>query len=176
MNNDEFKKRRELKIKVITLSDRAYRGEYKDLSGPEIVATINNYFTEKEWNFKTSLGVIPDDAEQLESLLLKAKHNKVDIVITTGGTGIGPRDFTPEVAKKVIEKEIPGIMENIRLKFGQNVPNALLSRGIAGVLGKTQLYCLPGSLKAVKEYMGEILKTLEHLIFMLHGVDVHTKH
>ena len=99
-----------------------------------------------------------------------------DIVITTGGTGIGPRDFTPEVAKNVIEKEIPGIMENIRIKYGRLVPNALLSRGIAGVMGKTQLYCLPGSLKAVKEYMSEILKTLEHLIYMLHGVDVHKKH
>lgn len=176
MDREEFKNTRALKIQVITLSDRAYKGEYKDLSGPEIVENINNYFTVLGWNFKTTLGIIPDDAEQLKTMLLRAKDNKIDIVITTGGTGIGPRDFTPEVAKKVIEKEIPGIMENIRLKFGQNVPNALLSRGIAGVLGETQLYCLPGSLKAVKEYMVEILKTLEHLIFMLHGVDVHKKH
>lgn len=176
MTNEELKESRKLKIQVITLSDRAYRGEYQDLSGPEIVEIVNNYFTEKKWDFQTDIVVIPDDAEQLENLLLQAKNNKVDIVITTGGTGIGPRDFTPEVAKKVIEKEIPGIMENIRMKYGQNVPNALLSRGVAGAMGETQLYCLPGSVKAVKEYMAEILKTLEHLIFMLHGVDVHKKH
>jgi len=176
MTRDEFKEQRKLKIQVITLSDRASRGEYKDLSGPEIVEQVNNYFSEKEWSFATTIDVIPDDAELLENMLLKAKNEKIDIVITTGGTGIGPRDFTPEVAKKVIEKEIPGIMENIRMKYGQNVPNALLSRGIAGAMGESQLYCLPGSVKAVKEYMAEILKTLEHLIFMLHGVDVHKKH
>ena len=176
MTTEEFKKERKLKTQVITLSDRASRGEYKDLSGPEIVAQVNNYFTKKEWAFETNIVVIPDDTELLEKMLLDAKSKKVDIIITTGGTGIGPRDFTPEVAKKVMEKEIPGIMENIRIKYGQNVPNALLSRGVAGVMGETQLYCLPGSLKAVKEYMSEILKTLEHLIFMLHGVDAHKKH
>jgi len=176
MTKDDLKKNRKLKIQVITLSDRASRGEYKDLSGPEIVEQVNNYFSEKEWEFETKIEVIPDDAELLENILLSSKNEKLDIVITTGGTGIGPRDFTPEVAKKVMEKEIPGIMENIRMKFGQKVPNALLSRGVAGVMGDTQLYCLPGSLKAVKEYMGEILKTLEHLVFMLHGIDTHKKH
>jgi molybdopterin biosynthesis enzyme MoaB len=64
-------------------------------------------------------------------------------------------------------------MENIRLKYGQNKPNALLSRGTAGVMGESQVYTLPGSVKAVKEYMHEILKTIEHLIFMLHGIDIH---
>lgn len=176
MDKGEFKSTRKLQIQVITLSDRASRGEYEDLSGPEIVAQVNNYFTAKEWQYETNIDVIPDDADLLEKMLLSAKNNKIDIVITTGGTGIGSRDFTPEIAKKVMEKEIPGIMENIRIKYGQNVPNALLSRGVAGIMGETQLYCLPGSLKAVKEYMSEIVKTLEHLIFMLHGVDVHKKH
>lgn len=176
MTKDVFKNSRKLKIQVITLSDRASRGEYKDLSGPEIVEQVNNYFTEKGWVFETKIKVIPDDAELLEKMFLKAKKEEIDIMITTGGTGIGPRDFTPEVVKKVMEKEIPGIMENIRLKFGQKVPNALLSRGVAGVMGNTQLYCLPGSVKAVKEYMGEILKTLEHLVFMLHGIDTHKRH
>ena len=176
MTIEDFKNDKTLEIKIITLSDRAYSGEYKDLSGPEILRQLKEYFTEKEWNFNTKIGVIPDDALQLNKILFDAKEKKVDLVITTGGTGVGPRDFTPEVAKKFIEKEIPGIMENIRMKFGMTVPNALLSRSIAGVSGQTQLYCLPGSIKAVKEYMGEILKTLEHLIFMLHGVDVHGKH
>ena len=176
MTKEEFKNKRKLKIKVITLSDRASRGEYSDLSGPEIVQFLNNYFKEREWTFRIDSLIIPDDALLLEMNLLTAKENKTDIVITTGGTGIGPRDFTPEVMKKVLDKEIPGIMENIRLKFGQKIPNALLSRGMAGVMGESQVYSLPGSVKAVREYMGEILKTLEHLIFMLHGIDTHKKH
>jgi len=176
MTREEFKQNKKLKIQVITLSDRASRGEYEDLSGPEIVNFVKNYFIEKDWVFDIDLEVIPDDADLLENKLISAKNSNTDIVITTGGTGIGPRDFTPEVAKKLIEKEIPGIMENIRIKYGQLVPNALLSRGVAGIMGQTQLYCLPGSVKAVKEYMVEILKTLEHLIFMLYGIDTHKKH
>ncbi|MCF6242888.1 MAG: MogA/MoaB family molybdenum cofactor biosynthesis protein [Bacteroidales bacterium] len=176
MDKDTFKNNRKLNIQVITLSDRASRGEYSDLSGPEIVQFLDTYFKEKAWTFNIDALIIPDDAKRLETELQKAKENKTDILITTGGTGIGPRDFTPEVMKKMIEKEIPGIMENIRLKFGQKVPNALLSRGMAGVMGETQVYSLPGSVKAVREYMGEILKTLEHLIYMLHGIDTHKKH
>jgi molybdopterin adenylyltransferase len=176
MKIEEFIANKELDIQIITLSDRASRGEYEDLSGPEIKKRIDAYFTTKNWKLVSKITVIPDDAGLLEKLLIEAKQNKTDIVITTGGTGIGPRDFTPEVAKKVIEKEIPGIMENIRLKYGQIKPNALLSRGIAGVMGQTQLYCLPGSVKGVEEYMTEILKTLEHLIFMMHGIDNHKKH
>jgi molybdenum cofactor synthesis domain-containing protein len=176
MTKDQFKNNRKLTIKVITLSDRASRGEYTDLSGPEIVQSLNTYFKEKEWRFTIDSLIIPDDASLLGKNLITAKKDKTDIVITTGGTGIGPRDFTPEVMKKVLDKEIPGIMENIRLKFGQKIPNALLSRGVAGVMGESQVYSLPGSIKAVREYMGEILKTLEHLVFMLHGIDTHKKH
>ncbi len=176
MTREEFKKNKSLKIQVITLSDRASRGEYEDLSGTEIVRQVSEYFSDKAWVYKVALEVIPDDAELLESKLIECRDNKIDFVFTSGGTGIGPRDFTPEVAKKLIEKEIPGIMENIRIKYGQQVPNALLSRGVAGVMQQTQLYCLPGSLKAVKEYMTEILKTLEHLIFMLYAVEAHQKH
>ena len=176
MDNIQFKKERKLKIQVITLSDRASKGEYSDLSGPEIVNSLNEYFKEKQWAFEIEANIIPDDAILLKDRLLEAEKSKVDILFTTGGTGIGPRDFTPEVMKKMLDKEIPGIMENIRMKFGQKIPNALLSRGTAGVIGETQVYSLPGSVKAVTEYMGEILKTLEHLIFMLHGIDVHKKH
>jgi len=176
MTKEEFKQNKKLLIQIITLSDRASRCEYQDLSGPEIVKQLEVYFTEMKWNFEINLDLIPDDADILENKLIAARNSKTDIVITTGGTGIGPRDFTPEIAKKIIEKEIPGIMENIRIKYGQQVPNALLSRGVAGVMGQTQLYCVPGSLKAVKEYMCEILNTLEHLIFMMYGIDTHHKH
>jgi molybdopterin adenylyltransferase len=173
MTKDELVSTKRLDIQIITLSDRASRGEYKDLSGPEIQSILNTYFQEKKWSFNSIILIIPDDPGQLENMLKLAKKNKTDIVFTTGGTGIGPRDYTPEVAKKLIDKNLPGIMENIRVKYGQTNPNALLSRSVAGIMGQTQLYCLPGSVKAVKEYMTEIVKTLEHLIFMLYGIDVH---
>jgi molybdopterin adenylyltransferase len=176
MTKEEFISIKQIEIQIITLSDRASCGEYKDLSGPEIQNMVVAYLNNKGWKFKTNICLIPDDPDQLESLLSIAKENKIDIIFTTGGTGIGPRDFTPEVAKKLVEKEIPGIMENIRIKCAQQNPNALLSRSIAGIMGQTLLYCLPGSVKSVKEYMIEILKTLEHLIFMMHGIDTHRKH
>ena len=104
---------------------------------------------------------------------MRASGNDFDIIFTTGGTGIGPRDITPEVVKPLLDKEIPGIMESIRIKYGMEKPNALLSRSIAGVMKKSLIYTLPGSVRAVNDYMSEILKTLEHLIYMQRGIDAH---
>lgn len=161
------------KAMVITLSDRASRGEYEDLSGPEIVNQLTAFFNENRWQHQLEPKIIPDDEDSLRFLLQKARDEKYDLVFTTGGTGIGPRDITPEVARTFISREIPGIMEAIRLKFGSEKPNALLSRGVAGLMDDSLLYVLPGSVRAVKEYMGEIRKTLKHLFFMQKGVDVH---
>ena len=94
-------------------------------------------------------------------------------MITTGGTGIGPRDFTPDVVQSMLDKEIPGLMELIRMKYGQEKPAALLSRSVAGVMGKSLVFTLPGSVRAVSEYMSEILRSLNHMIFMLNGIDLH---
>ena len=96
-----------------------------------------------------------------------------DVIFTTGGTGIGPRDFTPETVRSILDKEIPGIMELIRVKYGMEKPAALLSRGVAGVAGKTLIYTLPGSVKAVSEYCNEILPTIEHSMYMIEGIDSH---
>ena len=86
---------------------------------------------------------------------------------------MGPRDFTPDVTAEFCDKQIPGVMEFIRTKYGASFPNALVSRGIAGTKGQTLIYNLPGNPRAVKEYMDEILRTLIHTIFMLHGLDMH---
>lgn len=161
------------RVLVLTLSDRASRGEYEDLSGPEIVNQLETFFADNRWHHKIERKIIADDPDSLRFILRKAKEEKYDMVFTTGGTGIGPRDITPEVAMTLIDKEIPGIMESIRLKFGAEKPNALLSRGVAGVMDESLLYVLPGSVRAIKEYMGEIFKTLRHLIFMQRGVDIH---
>lgn len=161
------------KIQVITLSDRASRGVYEDKSGPEVVRLISEYFDTLKWQFTIESTIIPDDEEVLRSHLAEAKEESYDLIVTTGGTGIGPRDITPDVVRQMIDKEIPGIMEMIRVKYGKEKPNALLSRGIAGIMGETFVYTLPGSVKAVKEYMEEITKTLKHLFIMKMGIDGH---
>jgi molybdopterin adenylyltransferase len=164
---------RTFKILVITLSDRASAGDYEDRSGPVIGDRIQDYFDSLKWKYAIGRKLIPDDPDMLRKLLLEAKAGNTDLIITTGGTGIGPRDFTPDVVKPLLDKEIPGIMELIRIKYGQEKPNALLTRAIAGVMGNSLVYTLPGSVKAVEEYTEEIFKTLKHSIYMLNGLDLH---
>jgi molybdopterin adenylyltransferase len=163
------------KILVITLSDRAFNGEYEDLSGPRIKKILSDFLSSLNWEYSVSLTLIPDESHKLRELLETAS-NQYSIIITTGGTGIGPRDITVDTVKPLLEKEIPGIMEFIRIKYGSEKPNALLSRGVAGIIGKSLIYTLPGSVKAVEEYMSEIVKTLRHTIYMQYGIDSHEKH
>ncbi len=166
-------KPRIFRFHVVTLSDRASKGVYEDKSGPRIVELLEHHFADKPRNIEVSHSIIPDDSSSLSVLIEKSTYDEVDVIITTGGTGIGPRDVTVETIRPMLDKEIPGIMEMIRIKYGQEKPNALLSRGIAGLTGETLIYTLPGSVKAVNEYMTEIFKTLEHLIYMRHGLDTH---
>jgi len=160
---------------VITLSDRAAGNEYEDLSGPKAKEMLSAYFGEIDWNIEIENEVIPDDRSKLRQLLNEYSQNH-NIIITTGGTGIGPRDITVEVVKDLINTEIPGIMDHIRMKYGKDKPNALLSLSVAGIMNQCLVYTLPGSVKAVSEYMSEILKTLQHTIYMQYGIDVHKNH
>ncbi len=162
-----------LKTNIITLSDRASKGIYKDLSGPKVKEFLAKHFEEKNRHHSIENIILPDSAQQLKETIEKSVKEKIDIIITTGGTGIGPQDITPDVVKPMFDKEIPGIMELIRVKYGMKIPGAVLSRSVAGVIGKTLVYVLPGSVKAVSEYMNEILPTLEHSLRMLHGIDSH---
>lgn len=164
-----------IEVLIITLSDRAFKGEYSDLSGPAIRQMLDNYLASVSWDNRIDQVIIPDDPAILSNKLAEA-GKKYNIIITTGGTGVGPRDITVDTVKPLLDKEIPGIMEHIRIKYGTEKPNALLSRGVAGIMGKSVIYTLPGSLKAVEEYMVEILKTLKHLIYMQYGIDTHTRH
>lgn len=159
-----------LRIRVVTLSDRASAGEYEDLSGPKIREILARHFEGTRWHFEVDSRLIPDDAATLERGLQEASQEGVDAVFTTGGTGIGPRDITPEVVTRLADRQIPGIMDHIRLKCGAINPNALLSRSVAAVTGSTLVFALPGSVKAVTEYMEEILKVFEHAFKMLHGL------
>jgi len=173
-DGDEFTyKRRIIKTKVITLSDRAFNGFYKDKSGKIIEKRINDFWIENNRLSETDYTLIPDDAEQLKKAVNDAVDSNFDFIFTTGGTGIGPKDITPDIIEPMLHKEIPGIMDLIRMKYGANKPAALISRSIAGLIGQTQIYCLPGSTKAVNEYMDEILKTVEHSLYMIHQLDLH---
>ncbi len=159
------------KVRVITLSDRASSGQYTDRSGPAVVDNLSSFFDSQNLKSEIDRVVIPDDKE----LLIKTVKESLncDIIITTGGTGIGKRDITVETIKPLLDKEIPGIMEFIRMKYGVEKPAALLSGGVAGVINNTLIYTLPGSVRAVGEYLPEINKTLKHSIYMLHELDLH---
>jgi molybdopterin adenylyltransferase len=159
------------KIHVITLSDRAHSGAYSDLSGPAVVKYVKYAMAAAGWECEIKSTILPDDAVTLRAALKEA--SVTDLIITTGGTGIGPRDITPDVVRPLLTKELPGIMEQIRVKYGTKNPKALLSRAVAGTIGTTLIYTLPGSVKAVHEYMAEIVKTMEHTFYMLYGVDRH---
>ena len=158
---------------IITLSDRASRGVYDDKSGPAVAQWLQKQFQKLGWRLSIHHTIIPDDEQRLREILQSSIEQRTDLIISTGGTGIGPRDITPEVMKDYIHKEIPGIMEMIRWKYGFEKPAALISRAMAGVNGKTLLFALPGSVKAVNEYMAEINKHIEHLVYMIEAVEKH---
>ncbi|HBX53376.1 MAG: hypothetical protein A2275_12015 [Bacteroidetes bacterium RIFOXYA12_FULL_35_11] len=161
------------RIAVITLSDRAFKGEYQDKSGPEIIGLLNKYFEDQNQKCVIENIIIPDDSIKLKESLDIFIKQKCDVIFTTGGTGIGQRDITVDTVKSFEFKEMPGIMEFIRMKYGQEKPNALLSRSVAGIIDETFIYTLPGSVKAVNEYLSEILKTLNHLFYTRAGIDNH---
>jgi molybdopterin adenylyltransferase len=173
-SGDEVRlERRSLRCKILTVSDRASAGIYEDRSGPALEELLSAHFNPKPWRLECERECVPDDATQLESAARSAIEQGVDILITTGGTGLGPRDITPDIIEPLCDKMIPGIMDYVRMKYGAEKRGALLTRAIAGVTGSTLIFCLPGSVRAVREYVTEILEVLEHLIFIVHGIDRH---
>lgn len=160
-------------VRIITLSDRASRGEYEDRSGLRVRELLEEYYKNNSSLFSIHASLIPDDPEQLNDLLLKFKEERPDLIFTTGGTGIGPKDFTPDVVRPLLDKEIPGIMEMIRVKYGKDKLQALASRSVAGVMRQSLVFTLPGSVRAVNEYLAEIIPAIDHLLMMLHGIDKH---
>ncbi|MCE1246548.1 MAG: molybdenum cofactor synthesis protein [Firmicutes bacterium] len=165
--------RRKLKAGVITLSDRAFNGVYPDLSGPLAGKMLTEFFTEKQWDVDVKYTLIPDEKTALEDTLKTHCRNGVNLIITAGSTGAGPRDIAPEVVADFCHKILPGVMDYVRITYGAKNPNALLSRSIAGVHGEVPVYAIPGSTKAVNEYMTEILKSAEHLLLTTRGLMLH---
>jgi molybdenum cofactor synthesis domain-containing protein len=162
-----------LAVSVVTVSDRASRGEYADRSGPAVVAALREHLERRRWRLAVRTQVVPDESEPLRSAVESAVAAKVDVLFTTGGTGIGPRDITPETIRPLLDKELPGIMEYIRVRHGERLPSALLSRGVAGTRGQTLIFTLPGSPSGAREHVAEILRPLEHALAMLASMDCH---
>lgn len=164
-----------LKLKVITLSDRASCGEYEDVSGLTIRQTLDKLFTGKRYRITLSQVLIPDDAGKLREEVIAACAGGVAAVFTTGGTGIGPRDITPDTLIPLLDRQITGPMEYVRMKHAERNPAVLLSRSIAGTRGQTLIFAMPGSPKAVEEYMEVVCSLLLHAMQMVRGMDSHTK-
>lgn len=159
-----------LTIELITLSDRAYAGVYEDRSGPLAKQLLAAHFASLNRQVTIDNLLLDDDAERLRNTVARSK---ADIILTTGGTGIGPRDNAPDTIAPMLDKQIPGIMELVRVSFGREKPNALLSRSIAGTRGRQLIYTLPGSTSGVKEYLEVIAPTLLHSVYMVNGLDIH---
>ena len=150
---------------VITVSDKGYRGERVDTSGPNLVQLL------AEKGFAVSYtSIVPDERETIKAELIKcADELKIALVLTTGGTGFSPRDITPEATMEVVERPTPGIPEAMRAESMRITPKGCLSRSAAGIRGRTLIINLPGSKKASQENILAVIDPVEHGLDMLYS-------
>ena len=160
-----------MKIGRITISDRAAAGIYEDRSGPEIERLLRGVFG-AEAEFVTA--VIPDEQERVSATVREfADDRHCDLIVTTGGTGIGPRDVTPEATRAVLEKELPGFGEIMRVQSFAKVRTAILSRATAGTRGRALIVNLPGKPTAVAECLDVLADAIREGVAHLRGEDPH---
>ena len=150
---------------ILTISDKGSRGEREDTSGPQLREMLN-----EQGYSVVAYTVVPDEVAIIEETLRTwADELKIDLILSTGGTGVSPSDLTPEATRAVLDREIPGIGEAMRLASLQKTPNAILSRGIAGIRKQSLIINLPGSKKAAKENLEAVLPALQHAIYKIKG-------
>jgi molybdopterin adenylyltransferase len=154
-----------MRVAVLTISDSVASGKREDLSGPAVVAVCRGL----AWEVTTTLRLSDEAAAIREQLRELADSGRLDLILTSGGTGIGPRDNTPEATEAVADRVIPGIAEEMRRKGSVNTPTAVLSRAVAAVRGKTLILNLPGSPKGASESLDAIAHLLPHAVHVLHG-------
>jgi molybdenum cofactor synthesis domain-containing protein len=153
------------RARVVTASNRAAAGVYADRGGPLIVAWLRDH------GFETADATVVPDGEPVGDALRAAVADGVDVVITTGGTGISPTDATPEVTRGILDYDVPGLADAIRAAGAPTVPTAVLSRGLAGVAGRTLVVNLPGSTGGVKDGLAVLDGVLDHAVDQLRGGD-----
>lgn len=152
-----------MNVAVLTVSDRASRGVYTDEAGPLVRRVIV-----ENGGRVVAIGLVPDERDQIASILLAMSEDpEIDLIVTTGGTGLGARDVTPEATRDVIEREAPGIAEAMRAAGMRITPNAALSRQVCGTRDRTLIINLPGSPKAAAESLGAVIDILPHAVEML---------
>jgi molybdenum cofactor biosynthesis protein B len=152
--------------RVITVSDRSHSGERADESGPLLAALL----TELGFEVRPPV-VVPDSAGQVVGAIRAAVEERVHLVVTTGGTGMSPRDVTPEATREVILREAPGLAEALRQYRRDEVPTTILSRAVAGIAGATLIVNLPGSTGGVKDGVAVLTPVIGHAVSQLRGGD-----
>jgi molybdenum cofactor synthesis domain-containing protein len=150
---------------IITVSDRSSQGVRKDLSGPVIVAVLAGIAIDVRHNL-----IIPDEKDKIKEAIKQwADKENLDLIITTGGTGVSPRDVTPDATLEVIDRQLPGMAEAMRHQSMQITPYAMISRAIVGIRGRALIVNLPGSPKGAKENLDVILPALKHALEKING-------
>jgi molybdenum cofactor synthesis domain-containing protein len=150
---------------ILTVSDRSSRGEREDASGPALLRWLEDRGVKA-----ARLEIVPDEEDRIAAVLRKwADEEGFDIILTTGGTGVSPRDVTPDATLKVVERTIPGIGERMRAKSLEKTPRAILSRGVAGVRKQTLVINLPGSPKGAVENLDAVWDAIPHAVAKIRG-------
>lgn len=154
-----------LRAGILTVSDRSSQGLREDAAGPALADLLESRGIRAEW-----MAVVPDDRRKIGEVLISwADEERADLIVTTGGTGLSPRDVTPEATVEVIERTVPGMSEAMRSASMSQTPHAMISRAVAGVRGTTLIINLPGSPKGAVENLEVVLPAVEHAVGKIQG-------